>query len=204
MIHPSLELRMISPEVGYGVFATELIPKGTITYVEDELEVRIPEAQFLSYQTPIRAILDKFSYIDAHGDRILSWDFGKYVNHSCDFNSISTGYGFEIAIRDIAAGEQLTDEYGIFNLEQPMECFCGSPKCRGMVGKEDFKKLYPEWDTLILEALPLMSEVAQPLWSLIDEETLKSLDDFQKDPSLYRSVFSLYRAPKAVGVEPAN
>ena len=58
MIHPSLELRFIGPEVGYGVFATELIPKGTLTYVEDDLEIRIPEEKFDSYQPSIRTILD--------------------------------------------------------------------------------------------------------------------------------------------------
>ncbi|HEX2898241.1 MAG TPA: SET domain-containing protein-lysine N-methyltransferase, partial [Bacteroidia bacterium] len=153
MIHPSTELRFIGPEVGYGVFATEFIPKGTITYVEDDLEVRIPESQFLSYTEPIRAVLDKYSYIDADGVRIMSWDFAKYVNHNCSFNSISTGYGFEIAIRDIHPGEELTDEYGIFNLEYPMKCYCGSPNCRREVCPSDFDDYYKEWDKLIQSAL---------------------------------------------------
>ena len=32
MIHPDTELRFISPEIGFGVFATKLIPQGTITW----------------------------------------------------------------------------------------------------------------------------------------------------------------------------
>ena len=38
MIHPKTTLRFINEEVGYGLYATEFIPKGTITYVKDSLE----------------------------------------------------------------------------------------------------------------------------------------------------------------------
>lgn len=195
MIHPSLELRFINPEVGYGVYATELIPKGTITYVEDELEVRIPETKFYSYQPHIRAILDRYSYIDRNGVRILSWDFGKYVNHSCDYNSISTGYGFEIAIRDIQPGEQLTDEYGIFNLEWSMECRCGAVNCRGTIGNGDFEKYWKEWDTVIIDSLRSLRSVEQPLWSLLDDATLGDLSAYEADAAKYKSVLQLYRGP---------
>jgi uncharacterized protein len=195
MIHPSTELRFIGPEVGYGVFASAFIPKGTITYVEDDLEVRIPEAQFLSYQAPIQAILDKYSYIDADGVRIMSWDFAKYVNHNCNFNTITTGYGFEIAVRDIQAGEELTDEYGIFNLEYPMQCYCGSANCRKQVRPEDFDNYYEAWDQLILSALPGISDVAQPLWSLISPELVEQLESYMRYEASYRSVYTMRRRP---------
>jgi uncharacterized protein len=193
MIHPSTELRFISPEVGYGVFATEFIPKGTITYVEDDLEVRIPEPQFLSYTEPIRAVLDKYSYIDQDGVRIMSWDFAKYVNHNCSFNSISTGYGFEIAIRDIHPGEEITDEYGIFNLEYPMQCSCGSLNCRREVCPADFDDYYEDWDKLIRGALPEVRKVQQPLWSLIEPGLVRMVDAFLKNQSTYRSVYTIRR-----------
>jgi hypothetical protein len=193
MIHPSTELRFIGPEVGYGVFATEFIPKGTITYVEDELEVRIPEAQFLSFQPPIQAILDKYSYIDADGVRIMSWDFAKYVNHNCSFNTITTGYGFEVAIRDIQPGDEITDEYGIFNLEYPMDCYCGSPECRHQVKPKDFDDLYQDWDKKILGAMPLLKQVAQPLWSLIDPSLVQHLEDYLNNVEGYRSVYTMRR-----------
>jgi hypothetical protein len=46
MIHPNTELRFISPEVGYGVVAREFIPKGTITWVLDELDREFTPEQF--------------------------------------------------------------------------------------------------------------------------------------------------------------
>jgi uncharacterized protein len=193
MIHPSTELRFIGPEVGYGVFSTALIPKGTITYVEDELEVRIPEQQFLSFQPQIQEVLDKYSYIDANGVRIMSWDFAKYVNHNCNFNTITTGYGFEIAIRDIQPGEELTDEYGIFNLDYPMKCYCGSANCRGMVKPEDFDDYYLDWDRLALDALVQVQDVAQPLWSLIAPELVLELHDYLQGVAPFKSVYTMRR-----------
>ena len=37
MIHPCTELRHVSPEIGVGVFATALSPKGTLVYVKDSI-----------------------------------------------------------------------------------------------------------------------------------------------------------------------
>ena len=41
MIHPHTRIHFINEEMGYGVFATQFIPKGTITYVKDSLELEI-------------------------------------------------------------------------------------------------------------------------------------------------------------------
>ncbi len=38
MIHPHTEIKFINKEVGYGVVATDFIPKGTITWVLDKLD----------------------------------------------------------------------------------------------------------------------------------------------------------------------
>jgi hypothetical protein len=39
MIHPHTCIRYVNPQIGYGVFATAFIPKGTIVYVKDDLEL---------------------------------------------------------------------------------------------------------------------------------------------------------------------
>ncbi len=39
MIHSKTELKFINDLVGYGVFATETIPEGTIVYVKDSLKL---------------------------------------------------------------------------------------------------------------------------------------------------------------------
>ena len=107
---------------------------------------------------------------------------------------MSTGYGFEIAIRDIQPGEEITDEYGMFNLDFAMELVCSRPNCRGQVSAADLEKYYPVWDEQIRGALSQLRAVEQPLWSLLDEETLQHLDHFLRTGEGYVSVLSLRHA----------
>lgn len=191
MIHPHTALRFINENVGYGVFATQFIPQGSITYVKDCLEVCVSPAEYARLAPEMQDAVEKYSYIDERGNRIVSWDFGKYVNHCCQCNTISTGYGFEIAVRDIQAGEQITDEYGIFNLEYEMELQCDQPHCRRRIGPADFDRLYSEWDAKIQAVLPKLFSVDQPLMSLVDQPTRRALQEFGKDHDRYRSVYAL-------------
>ena len=191
MIHPKTELKFINDTVGYGVFATEAIPEGTIVYVKDSLELVVTPTDYLLHGEEMRSVVDKYSYIDEQGNRIISWDFAKYVNHCCNCNTISTGYGFEIAIRDIAAGEQITDEYGIFNLDQEMELVCGQPGCRKRIGPADFDMYYRVWDEKIQRSIGQLFAVEQPLLPFIEPATRQELDAFFVDPSCYKSVYAL-------------
>ena len=191
MIHPNTELRHINDNIGYGVFATSNIPEGTIVYVKDSLELVISPTDFLLHSEDMKEVIEKFSYIDETGNRIISWDFAKYVNHCCNCNTISTGYGFELAIRDITKGEQITDEYGIFNLEKEMTLVCGEENCRKIIKPEDFDSLYKEWDKKIKKSIIKLFEVEQPLMPLIDNDTRSDLDELYKNPEKYKSVYSL-------------
>lgn len=191
MIHPSTELRHINDTIGYGVYATEFIPEGTLVYVKDCLEISISEQDFSDHLPEMQAIIEKYSYIDEKGDRILSWDIGKYVNHCCHFNTISTGYGFEIAIRDIFPGEEITDEYGIFNLETEMYLRCEQKNCRGILKPSDFDTYYKVWDKMIKKSLKNVFSVSQPLMPFVESGVLFSLKEFLSDERKYKSVYSL-------------
>lgn len=191
MIHPKTELRHIDDTVGYGVFAVERIPKGTIVYVKDSLELIVSPTDYLLHDQEMKTVIDKYSYIDEQGNRIISWDFAKYVNHCCNCNTISTGYGFEIAIRDIEKGEQITDEYGVFNLEEKMVVICGEAGCRKEVKPDDFDLYYQEWDLKIKNSINQLFEVEQPLMPFIEREIRRELDEFFVNPEQYKSVYSL-------------
>jgi hypothetical protein len=191
MIHPSTELRHIDAELGYGVFATSPLPKGTITYVWDPLEVEVfaddPRLQVPALREPI----ERYSYIDSRGARIVSWDHAKYVNHCCQCNTMSTAYGFEIAVRDIEAGEQITDEYGMFNLREPMKLRCSTGPCRGEVQAADLDRLCLVWDEQIKAALRVVELVEQPLWPLVDLATATAVECYARWGEGYRSVREL-------------
>lgn len=191
MIHPSTELRLINEHVGYGVFATAYIPKGTITFVQDLLDSVISPQNFLDLDIDLQRLVEKYSYKDEKGNRIVSWDFAKYINHCCNCNTISTGYGFEIAIRDIEKGEQLTDEYGIFNLDEEMILHCEQPGCRKVLKPEDFDTYYMDWDAKILTVIGNIQAVDQPLISFLPADIKEELNAFLADSSKYKSVYSL-------------
>ncbi|NJN25959.1 MAG: SET domain-containing protein [Cyclobacteriaceae bacterium] len=196
MIHPKTELKFISDQVGYGVFATEDIPEGTIVYVKDSLELVITPSDFRSQTSEMKEVIEKYSYIDENGNRIISWDFAKYVNHCCNCNTMSTGYGFEIAIRDIKKGEEITDEYGLFNLQEEMDLLCGEACCRKKVAPSDFDTYYKQWDQIIKKSILKLFEVDQPLVPYVDEDTRLQLELLHHNPKHYKSVYALKFQPE--------
>jgi hypothetical protein len=169
MMHPATELRFISEEVGFGVFARQPIPRGTITWTADELDQRFTRDQVGRLHPLCQEAVYRYSYIDPEGVFVLCWDHGRYVNHSCDPNCLSAGFQFEFAVRDIASGEQLTDDYGLMNLESPMECRCGSAECRGIIYPDDVVDHAHRWDTRVREAFDFIGRVNQPLWPVLAE-----------------------------------
>lgn len=191
MMHPHTRLNFINEQVGYGVFATAPIPAGTITYVADALEIAIPAESALLQNSVYRSLIDKYATVEPGGQRLVSWDIAKYVNHCCHCNTMSTGYGFEIALRDIAPGEEITDEYGLFNLEWEMNLACSHANCRRRLQRSDFDTFAAVWDAQIQAVLPCCLHVEQPLWSLLDGSTLADLIHFLATGEGYKSVTAL-------------
>jgi uncharacterized protein len=165
MIHPATELRFKSPEIGYGVFATQPIPRGTIVWTLCSLDRRIAKQERAALSPASRRELDIYAYIDADGSSILCWDHGRFVNHSCEPSMLSVGYEHEIAVRDFAVGDELTCDYGTLNLLAPLACGCGSARCRGRIGSDELNStdLAAHIDNSVAEALVAAAGVDQPL-----------------------------------------
>ena len=169
MIHPDTELRPVSPSVGVGIFATRLIPYGTITWVLDPLDQLFTPGAVADLPPAYRPLIEKYSFRDASGQFILCWDHARYVNHSCDPNCAGTRHGFDIAVRDIAVGEQLTNDYATLNLmaHESFVCACGAAICRHWVTPENPDPVRDAAREAVLTAargrMPL---VEQPLWEL--------------------------------------
>jgi len=167
MLHPHTELRFINPQIGYGVVATRPIPRGAITWARDDLDQVFPAAQVMGMTPLYRDLMAKYAFVDGKGDFVLCWDLARYMNHSCDPCCISTGYEFELAVRDIQPGEELTDDYGSLNLEYDLTCLCDSAKCRKVLRQGDFLRYADGWDHLIAASFRLISAVPQPLWPFV-------------------------------------
>lgn len=172
MIHPHTELRFISDKIGHGVVATKFIPKGTITWALDKLD-RIFTPKQVSEMGPMyRDTMEKYSYRNPDGNHVFCWDNARFVNHSSNSNCITTAYDFEIAVRDIQPGEELTDDYGYLNLDEPFEVLPEPGSDRNVIYPDDLLRFYPIWDEKLLSAFPELLKVEQPLFEILSKENL--------------------------------
>lgn len=192
MIHPHTELRYINDEVGFGVFATKFIPKGTIVWALDDLDQIFTPSFVESLDEERKQQVKKYSYRDNNGNFVHSWDLGKYVNHSFNANCMSTPYDSEIAIRDIHPGTELTDEYGCLNLDEPFECLPKVGSDRTYVCKDDLLLYYKEWDQLLLDAYQCFEKVDQPLNFLISPSIKKKIKFAGEKLKVVDSIKTLY------------
>jgi uncharacterized protein len=137
---PKTEVRE-SPIHGRGLFATHAIATGEIvavkgghiltkeawTALERELgaaDIQIAEDLFIA---PVRQD-------QRHGGML-------YTNHSCDPNLAIQGQIVLVAMKDVAAGEELTIDWATTDdLDYAMECKCASPRCRRIVTGKDWMK----------------------------------------------------------------
>lgn len=188
MIHPATELRHVRHEIGSGVFATAQIPRGTIVWVLDRLDHQLSAAQVTSLGPRYWELLDRYSYLNARGMRVLCWDLARYVNHSCDANVLSTGWEFDIAVRDIEAGEEITNDYGCLNLDESFVCEGAETACRGTISPDDFDRLADLWDQAVRDAFPDVARVDQPLWQWLprQREVRAAMFDLSRLPSIRR------------------
>lgn len=170
MIHPDTELRFINDKIGHGVVATKFIPKGTITWALDKLDRIFTPQQLSQMDKMYQEVMDKYSYRNPEGNHILCWDNARFVNHSSNANCITTAYEFEIAIRDIHPGEELTDDYGYLNLEEPFEVLPEPGSNRNIIYPDDLLHYYPVWDEKLLNAFPQLLKVNQPLFQFLSKE----------------------------------
>ncbi len=193
MIHPKTELKHISQEIGYGVVATEFIPAGTITWVLDKLDRTFSPAQYQSMDKIYKEILDTYTYRNNKGDFVLCWDNGRFVNHSFNANCLTTAYDFEIAIRDIYPGEQLTDDYGYLNITEPFSAADEGTE-RKIVYPDDLLKFHKEWDEKIKHVFHKIIEHQQPLKGLIVDELWGKINRIVKGQEPLESILNNYYA----------
>lgn len=191
MIHPDTELKFINTEIGYGVVATEFIPAGTITWVLDKLDREFSPLEFQSMEPIYQNILDTYTFRNNNGNFVLCWDNGRFVNHSFNSNCLTTAYDFEIAIRDIHPGEQLTDDYGYLNIAQPFRGINEGTR-RKTVYPDDLLKYYKVWDKKLLKVFDKIPNLKQPLRTLITEELWNEIGNVANKSTEMQSILKNY------------
>jgi uncharacterized protein len=124
---------------GRGLFASQAIPSGTriLRYLGERIGKEESTRRCEAGNHFIFTLDDDW---DIDGD--VPENMARFGNHSCSPNAEAIIEGSEVwieTVRDIAAGEEITYNYG-YDLEEYREypCRCGSPDCIGYMVAEEF------------------------------------------------------------------
>lgn len=124
---------------GRGGFAAAHIPKGEylIEYVGEKISKEESARRCGLGNNYIFHISDEFDL-----DGSVPENIARFINHSCDPNAeaeMDDERIWIIALRDIAAGEEITFNYG-YDLEDYRDhaCQCGAPQCIGFILAEEY------------------------------------------------------------------
>lgn len=124
---------------GYGIFARRALSAGAVVFPGEGQSMRVVTR---------RHVLEHWPAAEQDTFRRYAWPLSDEVfvlwslrpddwapqNHSCAANTRYDGLDV-VAARDIAAGEELTLDYGelVSDGAEPFLCRCGAPTCRGLV-----------------------------------------------------------------------
>ena len=130
-MHPRLIIRS-SPVHGAGCYTLDPVRKGArvAEYDGPRLSKSLADERYSTRDiTYLFGVGDRDTVIDGFGTAM-------FLNHHCDPNCQTEEDDderiFIIALRDIAAGEELTYEYHLYDSDEADQpCFCGASICRG-------------------------------------------------------------------------
>ena len=132
---------------GEAIFEAE----GDLTRTPTRHSIQVGEDRHLDLLRPrsLEELLDRYAW--------------RYLNHSCEPNGAFRGLTL-VALRAIAAGEELTFHYATteYDMAEPFACRCGSPRCLGRI--QGFKHLTPA------QRRRLAPLLADHLHRLLDQE----------------------------------
>jgi hypothetical protein len=192
MMHPDTRIHFVSETIGVGVVARHFIPQGTLIWVRDSLDRILEPSEIQTLPTILQDNAMTYMYRNCLGQYVLLWDHGKYVNHSFTPNCMPTPYGFDIALRDISIGAELSEDYGLLNI---IEEFCpeseDSEHNRTVVCGDDLSRHATSWDALLESALRKVNAVPQPLWNLVPVAIQEELEQFDNGAIPLRSVLHM-------------
>jgi SET domain-containing protein len=125
---------------GAGCYTTTRIPKGTyiVEYSGERLTTEEADERYGDKEhTFLFGLSDGKTVIDGQG-------VAAFINHSCDPNCETDevdGRVWIVALHDIAAGEELSYDYNLYDGDGDAPCFCGARNCRGsMYSPKELRK----------------------------------------------------------------
>ena len=137
---PCLVIRSSSIHAA-GCYTTQPIRKGArvCEYDGRRLSKSVADERYADRPVTYLFTCGRNTVIDGFGTAM-------FLNHSCDPNCETVqevdGRIYIIAIRNVAAGEELTYEYNLHDSDEAgADCYCGAGACRGtMFSDEEVKR----------------------------------------------------------------
>lgn len=105
---------------GVGVFAAENLKKGQrISKFEPDFDRLVATAEYESAPPHLKALLDRYAFPHPQKPEYIVYevDNSRFMNHSETPNTEYSDFAAGTALRDIAAGEELTCNYNDFFTE---------------------------------------------------------------------------------------
>jgi uncharacterized protein len=124
-MHPQLYID--DSPLGRGLFASQPIAAGVeiLRFTGPVLSLNEVRARGQAAANALQVGIDRYLYLD---------EPGRLVNHSCSPNAAVVNDTTLVAIRGIAAGEEIRFDYSTTISDGwTMPCRCGAPDCRGLV-----------------------------------------------------------------------
>jgi hypothetical protein len=139
-LHPDVEVRE-SPIEGRGLFARAPVPAGTVVSRLGGRLVSTAELRRL-IADPGRPYVATVTVANDEHLVLPPRRPNGYGNHGCDPNLWWVGPYELAARRDVAAGEELTNDYATSTgiADFTMACRCGAALCRGVVTGADWRR----------------------------------------------------------------
>jgi hypothetical protein len=138
-LSPKLEVRVAPEKGGHAVYAREAVAKDEMLVGWGGRVVTLDEVRALPHEEQGHTIqVDDNLYLAPIGME----EPADYVNHSCNPNAGIRGQIILVAMRPIAAGEEITFDYAMSDSSSfdEFECACGAPNCRGRVSGHDWQR----------------------------------------------------------------
>ena len=138
----SQKIKKKRSHAGFGLFAITDIQKGErivdfSTGTGSWIDTKQADALYDAGNDYIIQTDDNLFFAAANDAELEDADF---INHSCDPNCGIRGSLEIVAMRDIAAGEEITFDYAMSeSSDLHMECSCSSAHCRRVITGDDWK-----------------------------------------------------------------
>ncbi len=195
--------RLPSALSGFGVFASAPILCGTVVWVPCRMCRLIYPADLKALsKTDLLAVELGGFYLE---DKSLWVSCGVMpaVNHSCAANILDFGLDFCIAVKDIEAGEEITQDYRTFSASSldswGFDCKCSSKSCEKLISSKSkiSLNLKLEWTDRVRSAINEINSGLQPLhkWAAANSIAYQYIKKFGFE-TVFSKSFSITKLQK--------